>query len=223
MAWEIENVKQTYGCNKAVLKYYREKRGWTQFEFSKVAGYSERLISKAESGRSISSDTVLNLAEALSTEEEPLYPEDLICDPLQTAKSYVAAVYSRQSNYMSLIAPLLDEAVVFQIAGDPQQIPFAGRFEGIAGVQTLFERFFSILEVPENHDHTKCYQFISEGNNVVVWGDSWIHPIGHPLKTPMPTTNLIKFRRGKIVLLDDRFDTQAGVEALLQSEKSKQG
>lgn len=218
MTWEIENVKQAYGCNREILKHFREKRGWTQSEFSRVVGYSERLISKAESGRSISSETVSNLAEALSTKEEPVYPEDLVCDPVESAKRYVAAIYEHQSNFPTVIRHLLDDEVVFQIAGDPEQFPFAGRFEGMSGIQTFADRFFSILQSPENHDPAKWYQYIARGNEVVVWGESWIHPIGQPMEKPMPTTNLFRFRRGKIVYLDDRYDTQLGAEAIFQTK-----
>lgn len=219
MAWEIESVKQAYGCNREILKHFREKRGWTQSEFSRIAGYSERLISKAESGRSISSETVCNLAEALSTDEEPVYPEDLVCDPVESTKRYIAAVYKHQRDFPTVVRHLLHDEIVIQMAGDPAQIPFAGRFEGIDGVQVFADRFFAILESPKDHDPGKWYQYIGQGNEVVAWGESWIHPIGQPMEKPMPVTNLFRFRRGKIVYLDDRYDTQLGAETIFQSGK----
>lgn len=217
MAWSIEGVKPTYSCNKELLKNFREQLGWTQAKLARVAGYSERLVSKAESGKTISSETIANLAEALSTENCPVYPEDLVSDPLQCAQQYIAAMYEHHREMFPVIRPILDEEVVFRVAGDPEYIPFAGVYRGFAEVEKLIKLFFSVVEVPEGHDHRPHYRYIVQGNSVVVWGESWIHPIGAPLEIPMPVTLLIQFRRGKIVHCDDRFDTQTGAHLIANS------
>jgi len=45
-------MKQTYKCNRDFMRELRLSNGWTQAELAKRAGYSERLIGKAESEKS---------------------------------------------------------------------------------------------------------------------------------------------------------------------------
>ena len=213
--WQSDNPQATYACNPELLKFLREKLGLTQAELAKSAGYSDRLIRKAESGHSISSETVEVLAEALTTEQQKIYPEDLISHPAELAKQYIAAVYIHQADVVSKVRHFLDEDVVFKINGDPQTIPFAGIHCGIDTLDRVFrELFFTCLEVPRGHDHSPHYQYISQGTEVVVWGESWIHPIGRPLEKPMPISNLMKFRRGKMIYMEDNFDTEYGAKVL---------
>ena len=81
----------------------------------------------------------------------------------------------------------------------PTYSPFAGEHRGIASVERAFENFYSILEVPDGHDHTPWYTYLGHGNDVIVWGDSWIHPRGAPMTTPMKLVHRMKFRRGKLL------------------------
>jgi transcriptional regulator with XRE-family HTH domain len=218
VAWSTSNIKRTYACNPDLLSYLRECRGWTQSQLAQVSGYTPRLISKAESGRTISAATVEVLAEALSTPEQPVYPEDLVFDPIARAKEYIRALYTHQQNALPHIRHFLDDEVVYKIAGDPAAIPFAGEHRGIEAVQRALDIFFSILEVPENHDPDPWYRYMGQGNEVIIWGESWIHPIGSPLTEPIGVTIRLEFRKGKMVLFDDRFDTQAG-EACLRATR----
>ncbi|MFN3148584.1 helix-turn-helix domain-containing protein [Bremerella sp.] len=59
-------MKHTYKCNRDFLRELRLNNGWTQAELAKRAGYSERLIGKAESGSPIARDTIVDIADALS-------------------------------------------------------------------------------------------------------------------------------------------------------------
>lgn len=207
-------LKRSYPCNKDLLVHLRERKGWTQLQFAQEAGYSERLINKAESGRSISTSAIEVLAEALSTGDDKIYFEDLICDTVALAKRYMAAIYIEQKNALAAIRDFLDDDVVFRIAGDPAIIPFAGEHRGIAGVGRALELFFSILEAPPNHDHTACYSYLAQGKNVVVWGDSWIRPIGLVIEKPVAMIHRMTFHRGKLVCFEDIFDTLAGAQML---------
>ncbi len=214
MPWTMDGVKPSYCCNPALMKYFREQRGLTQAELSRAAGYSERLINKAESGRSISKETIADLAEALSSPEKTIYPEDLICDPVVFARQYIDAFYIHQKEAMPHIESFLDESVVFHVQGDPQEIPFAGTFHGHAGVADMIEKFFSVLMVPEDYDHRPHYQFLGSGNEVVVWGKSWIHTIGHPLVEPVVISIRMEFLKGKMIKFDDRYDVKSAAEGI---------
>lgn len=214
MAWTLDVVKPAYCCNPLTLKHFREQRGWTQAGLAKVAGYSERLISKAEGGRSISSETIANLAEALSTPNQTIFPEDLIADPLECARKYIEGLYVHQICIIDHVRSFLADDVEFRVAGSPEVIPFAGCYRGIAEIERLFAVFFSLIEAPASHDFRSHYRFIAQGNEVVVWGESWLHPIGKPLTAPMPMTHLMRFQRGKLVYLEDRFDTELAMKVL---------
>lgn len=214
MAWKEPPLKRAYACNVDVLVYLRERRGWTQQQLGKVTGYSERLISKAEAGKTVSTATIADLADAFSTADKPIYPEDLISDPVKLAKEYIAAVYSQGKRMVDAIQHFLADDVVFRIAGDPEQIPFAGEHRGIEAVRRSLDIFFSILEAPADHDHEPHYRFFGQGNEVSMWGESWIHPIGQPMEKPISISHRFVFQRGKLILLEDVFDTLAGKEAL---------
>jgi len=208
-------MNRAYACNRDFLRQLRLRNGWTQADLAKRAGYSERLISKAEAGVPIARDTIVDLADALSeTHDQPIFWEDLASDPVQLAQRYLDALHIHQKDLVDHISDFLDEDVVFRIAGDPAQIPFAGEHSGIEAVRNAFAIFFSILEVPQNHDYNQGYQVMGQGPNAIIWGESWIHPIGMPLEKPIRVSNLLKFQRGKLVFLDDCYDTAAGAASI---------
>lgn len=214
MAWKTKPAKRSYACNPEAFTFARDRAGLTQAQLAKLAGYSERLITKAESGRPISAATVADLADALSSDDHPVHPEDLVSDPLQMAKDYIVAVYRSGKDCVDDFAHFLDADVVFRIAGDPEQIPFAGEHRGVDAMRRAFEIFFSILEAPKDHAPLKDFSFVVNGNEVTMTGESWIHPIGAPLEKPIMLMHRYVFQRGKLVLLEDIYDTMAGKQAL---------
>ncbi len=221
MGWTMDGVKPSYGCNPEVIKYFRERRGLTQAALSREAGYSERLVNKAESGRSISKEAIADLAEALSSPDLVVHPEDLICDPASFARKYVDAFYIDQKDAMSRIQPFLDESVVLNMQGDPKEIPFAGKFHGHSGVAEMIERTFDVLTVPEGHDHRPHYHFLSSGNNVIIWGKTFIHPIGCPPEEPVVLSIRIQFHKSKVIQIDDRYDIKSIAEGIAKSRALK--
>lgn len=223
MAWTHPPLKRSYACNEDLLLYLRERKGWTQSELALKAGYSERLINKAEAGKSISTTTIDILAEALSTAEETIYPEDLICDAVALAKEFMAGFYIHKINMFNALHHFLDEEMVLKFAGDPEKIPFAGTYRGLAELQRFADIFYSILEVPAGHNHEPWYQYFAQGNDVIVWGESWIHPIGTPMEKPMKMSNHLKFCKGKLILFEDVFDTQHGEEVVGKFLEKKNG
>jgi transcriptional regulator with XRE-family HTH domain len=216
MAWIIRILSQGYSCNPQLLKHLRESKNWTQAELSKATGYSIRLISKAEAGRSISPVAIDTLAEALSTSVQTIYPEDLISDPVLLAKAYVAALYIHQKNIFEAIKHFVDDDIFLRVSGDPAIIPFAGQYRGIAEFERGLSILFLILEAPVNHDHEPWYTYVATGNRVAVWGKTWLHPIGIPTNEPMPICYLMKFRRGKLFQIAKRFDTLQAAKALFK-------
>jgi len=204
--------RRSYPCNAELLNFLRERRGWTQFEFAAIAGYSERLINKAESGRPISTAAIEILAETLSTPDAPVYFEDLICDNIGLAKEYIDQFHVHQKNAAHAIRHFLDDDVTFWVSGDPKVFPFAGEHYGFEGVNHFFQAFFSVLEVPENYDYKAGYSYLAQGQDVIIWGVTWVHPIGTPMDKPVVLTHKLTFRKGNLVRLEDLFDTQKAAQ-----------
>lgn len=201
-------------CNAELLKHLRDKRGYTQAELAELAGCSERLIVKAESGRPVSQATVESLAAALSHEHTTVHPEDLTSEPLALAKKYMEAFHYQKANLVDAIRHFLEPEIIVRICGDPAVVPFAGEHHGIEAMDRAFKIFFSILEVPEDHDFSEHFRYIAQGTDVVIWGESYIHPLGQPLERPMTVSNLLRFRRGKLYYLEDNYDTHLASEVL---------
>ncbi|MFN8706011.1 MAG: helix-turn-helix domain-containing protein [Planctomyces sp.] len=201
------NHKLSYACDPLIMRQLRERRGWTQATLAEKSGYSLRLISKMESGEPASRQALEDIAEALSLPEESITYEDLISSPIGLARQYIAALHQHQLQMVDVIEHFLDENIVFIMAGDPAVIPFAGTYHGIEGVRELTRRFFGALQVPDGYDHLPHYSYTANGTDVLVWGKSWLHPIGQPMPEPMPVSHLLRFRNGKMILFDDHFDT----------------
>lgn len=214
MPWAKTDLKRSYECNE-LLTTFRLKRGWTQSKLAQETGYSERLVRKAEMGRSVSTDAIADLADALSLPDDPLLPEDLISDIVHLARVFVEAWYVQQKHAVDRIRYFLDDDIAFDFAGeDAEGVPFAGKYRGPDQLAEFFASFFSYCEVPDQFDHTPFYSFHADGNAVSVVGQSWIHPIGHPLDQPIDTHLLMEFRAGKLFRVRDLFDTQRGSDAI---------
>ena len=64
MAWlETRKLKRSLPVNGEMLRFLRNRRGWTQEDLASKAGYSERAVRKAESSGGLHPDTIEILAE----------------------------------------------------------------------------------------------------------------------------------------------------------------
>ena len=212
MSWTRQDLKRSYPCNAELIKYLCENRNWSQRKLAEVAGYSERLIGKVESGGSVATATIEILAKAFSSTGCEVYPEDLISDPVAQAKTFVEAFYELQRDMVGGIRHLLDDEVVFHFLGDPKSVPFAGTHHGVDEFTNAINRFFDKFEIVENPDGAvktnikNDFRFIAQGKEVVVWGEAWIQPVGSIADKPVPVTQRMRFRRGKLFEFEDRFD-----------------
>ncbi len=216
MSWSKQELKQSYPCNGDYIKHLRKRMGWSQRQLKEASGYSERLISKAEASGSVKLATLIDLAQALSTPQESVRPEQLIYDPVAVAKSITYATYVLQRNMFSRMQHMISDDFVMVVTGDSERFPFVGHYEGSEGFRIAIDRFFSCMEVPANIDHTLWYEYYAspeDENVVVVWGQSWIHPIGKPLVRPLDITQRIEFRDGKISHFENRYDAISGNKA----------
>lgn len=219
MKWMSNHIAPSYPCNGTILSYLRNRAGLTQEALARRSGYSRRLISKAEANGTISSATIQDLATALSSPENPVYPEDLIADPRAMSMEFVLGMYRYGRDIVRICRRFLATNVVFRIAGDPSVLPFAGSHVGQPAVEAALSRFFSVFEPPSNHDPAPHYTFVHKGNDVIVWGQTWMHPHGRPLTRPIALSLWLTFERGKIVSCDHRFDTSEAARVVQEAQR----
>jgi transcriptional regulator with XRE-family HTH domain len=74
----INPSSRSLSVNGERLRSLRTGRGWTQEEAAEIVGVSDRLIRKAEAGRTIGIESLRKFAAAYSTSEHPLSPGDLL-------------------------------------------------------------------------------------------------------------------------------------------------
>jgi hypothetical protein len=164
------------------------------------------LVSKAEAGGQLTVATLEVLAQTLNTETTPVYPEDLIGSPEALAKSFHYAIHHFQTNMFERVKHFIDDEVTFVIHGDVAEVPLAGIYEGLSGFQSAIETFFHTMEIPEEEKLNRSYQYFTSQNEVIILGETYIHPIDKPRTTPQPVSQLMRFRDRKIVHLEDRHD-----------------
>ena len=129
MTWTKRQLKQSFPCNGAYIKYLRKRKGWSQRQLVHASGYSVRLVSKAESNGRIVLATLVDLAQALSTNTEVVRPEQLIFDPIGVAKFLTYATYVLQRNMYSRLCHIITDDFVLEMIGDSQRFPFVGHYE----------------------------------------------------------------------------------------------
>lgn len=214
MSWHRQRTQRSASCTKRLTEL-RKARNLTQEELARIAGYSLRLICKAESGKSVAVATIRDIAEALSIDNELVTLEDLISDPLEIAKQFVFGMYKYEAEVVTQLSDIVHDDIVSIFAGSQPSIPFAGKSCGREAVDQAFRTFFQFLQTPEGHQPEEHYEFLSDDNRVVCWGASWFHPRGQAeLSSPVSVSILMQFTDGKLILFDDRFNTEDGAKIM---------
>jgi hypothetical protein len=82
-----------------------------------IVGYSERLIRKAENGGSLSMETILNLAQALSGPTGEIRAQQLVLDILSVAREWLTAFDTLGKDMIPLIKHhMASDFVLFVLA-----------------------------------------------------------------------------------------------------------
>ena len=122
------------------LRAYRQRRGLTQAQLATHAGFSERLIRKAESGEAVRPHTLEVLAEALSTADEPVSVADLRGDPLAVVQTYYRIRRQFGYDFVPHCRHLFGEGYTVTMHGDRRVLPYAGTWEGVEGLHELYQQ-----------------------------------------------------------------------------------
>ena len=136
-------MRRTETCNGNRLAELRTSLGFSQSALAEKAGYSERLIRKAESGESVTFKAIESIAQALSVNGNVTHAEDLICNPTQLVKQFLHAFANFEAEMVSHVQHFIDENFVLYCAGDQANIPFAGEWNGVEGLDQWVRCFFN--------------------------------------------------------------------------------
>lgn len=211
MSWLNPPARRSYPVRGEFVKALREKRGWTQEEFAAIVGYSTRLIRKAEASEGLNPETIGDIADALGTPSAPIYPEDLVCDPLAAAKLFIESYDRYERSMLDHCGHLFAEDAVFWCAGEDSGIPFAGTYIGVAGFQAFLDRFFAIIRRDKVKPFVPIYAVA--GNEVIAKYEETTFIDGE-IGPPLWIVNITRYQRGKIVSIENFFDTHLGHKAL---------
>jgi transcriptional regulator with XRE-family HTH domain len=202
-------------CNGELLRYFREKRGWTQDELATRAGYSKRVVAKAEAGGSLESVTVEVLAEALSAVGDLVHPDDLLASPKALAERYVETFRRYEHELAARCRDFLADDMICIVGGDDRSVPLSGAYVGPDGFDCYCRKFFEIFERCDKDLYRPT--IIAEGNHVMVAGREAIRLKGFPREPEEPPGWIVQdmlFSRGKLVRLELMFDTTGFGKAL---------
>lgn len=125
------------------LAQYRIYLGWSQRDLARRAGYSERLVRKAESGGSLSMSTIRDLADALSCDGHVIKFQQLLVDYISIARAFMEAYDSHGIKMIPHCKHFLSSNVTMCCPADPKQVSFAGEWQGLSGLETYLQNFFS--------------------------------------------------------------------------------
>ena len=196
--------------NATLLKRIRLQRGWTQAEMARRAGYSERLIRKAELGGKIRYEVVADLAACLSEGGSFVSIEDITQDPLRIAQWWMNTFDQVGRTMLAGYEHYFTSDFVFHCAGSTSDsFPFNGTWHGLEGHQEWLDLFFGIMERVQGIDVT-----YTVGTDMVSarWNETVkIHGILCP---PVRVNMHFFFRDGRICRMEDDYDTKKGDDHL---------
>jgi transcriptional regulator with XRE-family HTH domain len=205
--------------NTDLLRRLRAQRGWSQKELATRAGYTDRLIRKAEQGGKLDVETIRDLAIALSLPQEAVTFDSLIEDNLSIAKKFVEGYDALGRDMLPIIESYITEDesyitedFVFHVAGDPNSATFIGDWIGKEGYQKFLDVFFGIISREPNS--LKPTYTLGEDTVVAKYVDT-LHIPGQP-NTILWIYLHFYFRDGLMCRVEDHYDTQAAVKTKLE-------
>ncbi|MFO0884502.1 MAG: helix-turn-helix transcriptional regulator [Pirellulales bacterium] len=190
--------------NGNLLKQCRLNYGWSQRELARRAGYSERLIRKAESSGSLSISTIRDLAEALSNAGKTISYHQLLIDYVSIATAFMDAYNSLGKQMIAECTQFLSPDLIMFCPADPNQVPFAGEWQGLAGLESYLHLFYSHFE---RSYHSGPPIFLAGDERVSARYDECFVYLGKTFP-PIWVHRHFQFKDDLIVRIDDEFDTK---------------
>ena len=115
---------------------------------------------------------------------------------------------------MEAILGSMSEDIVWLHPGDPEQIPFAGKFEGKAGVVQFFETVFARIDVLEQ----TIFSFEASGDKVLVLGYEHMLVKNTGKEYQSNWIHMYTLAAGQAIAFEEFIDTAALVSAFSSDE-----
>lgn len=188
----------------ASLRQLRIACGITQAELARRAGYSERLIRKAEAGGSLELETIADLATALSDYGQRIEVVDLCSSPEGLARKFVESYDEHERLMLDYCGHLLAEDFVFHCAGESDS-QLSGEWFGLAGFQAWLDQLFARASRPQRKWLSVTY-LTADTNVTARYSDQFVTADGlcHTLWVNLHFT----ISRGLIQRVENQCDTQ---------------
>ncbi|WP_425397135.1 nuclear transport factor 2 family protein [Aeoliella sp.] len=213
MGWKQQPAGRSLQCNGETIRHHREHHGWTQQQLAQRAGYSARVVAKAEANGTLRPDTIDHLADALSTAARPVHPEDLVFSPKAIARQIMENYARYEKDCSRHCHEFLADDFELIVPGDASVLPFCGTYHGRDGFDKFWENFFSVMERHDKDIILRTMRVFAEGNNVVIFTRECGSFVGQPgPHTSTPLAFLFEFERGKLKRMEDHFNAAAAEE-----------
>ena len=122
----------------------------------------------------------------------------------------VEAIYKGfETGDMDAILNSMSEDIVWLHPGKPEEIPFAGRFDGKAGVQRFFESAFAQIDVVEQ----KIHSIEASGDKVIVIGYERMRVKDTGKEYQSNWIHMYTLADGEVIAFEEFIDTAALVAA----------
>ena len=212
----MSSTSRSYPVNGKLIKELRSQRGWTQAELARRAGYTVRVIGKAEAGNSLDLDTIGAIAQTLSQVDGSVTAKQLMLDIKSIAAEFIAALDQYGADLVSHIEHYLAPDFVWICPGDPAVAPFIGQWHGADGLKQFFTIYCSIFRrLPAGRGDVCCRgrtPLSCAISNRRIWVISCVDQ-----SVSICTSSSVD---GLIVRIDDDYDTQGGADAKRQAEEA---
>lgn len=132
--------------NGEAVRRFRHQAGFSQEVLARRAGYSDKLIRKAEASGTLWHSTIRDLAGALTTADQTVTAYDLLfqaeCVPSQLLRWIGSTVAMNREQLGSLIT--VNSQMV--VAGSRRTLPFAGSYRGIQGALRFHRKWSAYFD-----------------------------------------------------------------------------
>ena len=136
---------RSVAVNGELLAWARQAAGLTQSQLADLTGYSDRLIRKAESGRTVNRETIEDLATALTEAGQPISDCDLMTDLDSVLTRFRQSYALRERQLAHECQDIIGEDFRFWTTGDDELLECFGQFDGLSrfdhGLQSFLDQF----------------------------------------------------------------------------------
>lgn len=208
MPWATPPLERSIACHGEIVAFFRKKRGWTQDELADAAGYTKRLVAKAEASGSLSPETIEVLAETLSNDDLVVHPEDLTSSPKELATAFMRAYARYEADFVAHCRHFMSPDMVVHFPGGPDSAPLSGIYDGPDAYEEATRNFFRVFSRPDKELAEKTMVVTTNGNHaVIVFFERLANEHIPPDASGDAVVINMLFSRGKIVSIQSMFDT----------------